>query len=90
MKKPTVLMKVRLGMENTSTKRTRHYRDNIELPAPLLLSIVKYENDEGYYLLYLDSDGNELTDTYHASVEGAMAQAEFEFRVRPDQWERTD
>jgi hypothetical protein len=28
-----------------------------------------------------------MTDTYHDSIEDAMAQADFEFEVRPDEWE---
>jgi len=33
-----------------------------------------------------DSSGKEITDTYHDSLEGAMAQAEWEFRATEDDW----
>jgi hypothetical protein len=50
------------------------------------LRIAPFAGDPGFYLLYLDSSGNELTDTYHGSVEEAMAQADFEFEVNPSDW----
>ncbi len=36
------------------TPKTIHYSGNTLLPKPFALSIVKYSDNEGYYLLYLD------------------------------------
>ncbi|MDY6786452.1 MAG: hypothetical protein SW833_28740 [Cyanobacteriota bacterium] len=68
------------------TVKTQHFRGTEKIPAPHSLQIVKYPNDFGYYLLYLDEQGEELTDTYHEQLDGAVAQAEWEFSVRPEQW----
>lgn len=43
--------------------------------------------DPGYYLLYLDESGEEITDTYHDSLEKALDQAKWEFNVEPDEWD---
>jgi hypothetical protein len=43
--------------------------------------------DPGYLLLYLDEDGEELTDTYHESLEKALDQANWEFNIEPDEWD---
>ena len=51
---------------------------------------MRFEGSAGYYLLYLDSEGNELTDTYHDTLESAFDQAEWEFRVQPAEWEEVD
>jgi hypothetical protein len=67
------------------TGRTEHYRASL-LPPPVRLEIVQLEGAVGFYLLYLDAQGNEQTDTFHETLPGALAQAEFEFRVRPDEW----
>jgi hypothetical protein len=71
------------------TGNTRHYRGNL-LPPPYSLKIVQLSEDldAGYYLLYLDAAGAEMTDTWHDSVEAAMAQAEFEFGLMPSEWNR--
>ena len=61
--------------------------DGAELPPPSQLEIVTYPDDPGFYLLYLDDEGNELTDTYHDSQAEAMRQARWEFRVEEDEWE---
>jgi hypothetical protein len=37
-------------------------------------------------LVYKDLLGKELNDTYHESIERAIAQAEFEFGVKPCEW----
>jgi hypothetical protein len=51
------------------------------------LRIAQYPSDPGFYLLYCDGDGREMTDTYHDSLEEAMAQAEWEFETKEGEWE---
>ena len=41
----------------------------------------------GFYLLYFDRRHIEVTDTFHETVKGAMEQAEFEFGIKPSEWE---
>ena len=41
--------------------------------------VIKFA-DEGFYLFYLDGESNVVTDTYHDSVEAALARAAFEYR----------
>lgn len=82
----SVLKRVVLGPQHRVTGKTRHYYGTAPLPPPSELRIAPFAGDPGFYLLYLDSSGNELTDTYHGSVEEAMAQADFEFEVNPSDW----
>ena len=49
--------------------------------------IAQLSPDRGYYLLYLDEAGEEITDTYHDSLEQALDQAKWEFNVEPDEWD---
>lgn len=87
----TILKSIILkGPHHAQTGRTRHYEGNVELPPAAELKIVKYEDSEGYYLLYFDADGNEVTDTFHDTMEDAFAQAEWEFNVKPFEWEIDD
>src|SRR2546429_373327 len=58
-----------------------------ELPVPHELMITQIKPDPGYYLLYLDANGNEITDTYHETLESAMEQAKWEFNVEPNEWQ---
>ena len=50
------------------------------------LAIVQYPGDEAFYLLYLDKDWEEVTDTWHQSVDDAMRQAEFEYEGASVKW----
>jgi hypothetical protein len=50
------------------------------------LVIAHYLNSIGYYLFHLCADGSG-TDTWHESLEDALHQAEWEFEVKPDEWE---
>lgn len=82
-----LLWKIRLGERHTPTGKTHHYVGGVQAPVPVELRIIQYPEDEGYYLFYCDGAGKEFTDTYHATVEEAKAQAEWEFSVKPEEWE---
>lgn len=83
----TILRRVRLGAHHKPTGKTRHYHGIDELPSPAELIIARYTNGVGFYLLYCNSNGEELTDTYHDTLEQAMYQAEWEFSVKQDDWD---
>ena len=61
------------------TFASRHFGDGGLLPPPAYLAITRLDPEEGYYLIYYDALGNEMTDTYH---ESAKDQAAFEFGDR--------
>jgi hypothetical protein len=50
------------------------------------LRIAQYENDDAYFLLYLTPDGNELTESWHQTLNDALNQAEDEFFVQRHEW----
>ena len=74
-------------LRHRPTGATKHYHGAVELPPPSKLAIVRYPDDPAFYLVYLDEEGNELTDTYHDSQAQAMAQARWEFRLDENEWE---
>ena len=88
--------RIALKPHHQPTGKTRHTQGSLlpegvvrgdELPTPSELLIAQLPPDEGYYLLYLDKAGNEITDTYHDSLEEAVAQAKWEFDVETSEWE---
>ena len=88
--------RITLKPHHRPTGKTRHTEGFLlpeglvrgpELPAPYELVIAQLPPDDGYYLLYLDKSGNEITDTYHDSLEEALAQARWEFDVEHSEWE---
>ena len=81
----TILKEVTL-LSKLPTRKTKHYEGSKELQQPYKLQIVQYEQDTGFYLFYLDYGDELITDTYHMSVEDAMAQAEWEYNVTKDEW----
>lgn len=87
MSDPEILRRVRLTSAHSPTGRARHWSHGALLPLPTELRIVQYVTDPGYYLLYYDNQGQEMTDTYHDSLQGAIAQAEWEFEVQEGEWE---
>jgi hypothetical protein len=80
--------RVLLGAKHRPTGSTLHYRDGMLLGPPSELLIGYFDGSGGFYLLYLDGYGEEMTDTYHESVDKAMEQAQVEFGVTPDEWKR--
>jgi hypothetical protein len=87
MSDPVILRRLRLTQAHSPTGKTRHRSGGALLPPPAELRIAQYSNDPGYYLLHYDSDGREMTDTYHDSLEDAIAQAEWEFGAHEGEWE---
>ena len=83
-----ILRSIVLNPWHRPTGKTRHYYGSEPIPPPQGLKIVQISPDPGYYLLYLDGAGNELTDTYHSSLEEALAQANLEFEVNSEEWEK--
>jgi hypothetical protein len=57
------------------------------------LKIVRYDEPQnprptgGFYLIAMDSAGNDLSDTWHEDVEDALAQAEHGFGIDPHRWQ---
>lgn len=90
---------IRLKPHHTATGKTKHYQGSLspqglergpELQTPHQLMVAQIPPDQGYYLLYLDARGNEITDTYHDSLETALEQAKWEFNVEPHEWENLE
>lgn len=81
-----IVARITLGAHHLPTGKTRHRYGTLEIPPPSTLAIANYPDAPGFYLLHFDKEGNELTDTYHESVEEAKAQAEWEFGIQPGEW----
>ena len=82
----SILKQIKLAKHHTPTNKVQQYVLGKPAKRPKALQIVKYLDDKGYYLLYLDEKGEEITDTYYESIASAMEQAEYEFNVKNDEW----
>lgn len=88
-------MRIRAEVKRV-TGATRHYEGRIEggvvrvtkrFPAPSFVEIMEAEGKgEGFFLLYFDSEGRCITDTWHRTVEDAQAQAKDEFDINEKDW----
>ncbi|WP_344617093.1 hypothetical protein [Dactylosporangium salmoneum] len=91
---PIVLAQVWLQPHHQPTGVTRHYfgtpgGTRAEVPHPKSLQVVQYPGDEPRaYLFYCDQSGEEMTDTYHDSIEEAFEHASAEFGVLHHEWAR--
>ena len=67
-----------------TTHRAAEIIDGEVVPGDTLgpfaaLGITRDNESEGYLLFYFDQDGDEVTDTWHETLEDAKGQAEFEY-----------
>jgi hypothetical protein len=85
-----VIRRIRLSSSHRPTGRTRHVVGGELAPTPAELRIAQHGGDPGYYLLYCDEAGAEITDTRHDSVAAAIAQAEWEFGTKAEEWETAE
>jgi hypothetical protein len=61
------------------THATRHVVKGQEVGDFAGLALARYDEQSGVYLFYCDRNWKTVTDTYHETLELAIAQAEFEF-----------
>jgi hypothetical protein len=81
-----VLLEVRLADRHRPTGHTRHLKDGQPVAPPVSLRIARDSNSDGVFLLYLDADDEEQTDTWHQSIGDAQDQASLEFGVQQSDW----
>lgn len=82
------MKRVDLAPHHALKSQTRHYLPSATAnpyPAFVSLEIAKYDDAPGYYLFHITNEG-ENSDTYHSSIEEAMAQANFEFGITAEEW----
>jgi len=72
--------------EIKETGKTKHFIGGRQMEKPVSLQIGQYDNDNGFYLFYLNSEGEVMTDTYHETLSGAISQAEWEFEISSRDW----
>ncbi len=58
------------------------------LPAPTSVEILEVEG--GFLLIQYDADGNEITDSWQATLEDAKAQAKLEYEINDDDWTQSE
>jgi hypothetical protein len=75
-------------VNHQATGRTVHRYRGEMLPKPASLAVARIGDDPGFYLLYFDESRKRMTDTYHETLDGAFAQATFEFDVEPNEWQK--
>lgn len=66
------------------TGKTIHWVGAEPCADPVAAQIVM--EDDGFYLLRLESEGQRLADTWHQSLEEAKAQAAFEYGIADADW----
>jgi hypothetical protein len=85
---PTVLYTV-IDSRHEPTAACHHTIGGRELGAVAGLAICREPDGGGHYLFYCDTQWQALTDTWHATVEDAIQQAEFEYKGAATTWTRT-
>lgn len=61
------------------TGTTHHTIGGADFGPAAALAVARYPARDGIYLFYLDDDGRVVTDTWHPSLDDALAQAAFEY-----------
>jgi hypothetical protein len=85
-----VLAYTPLDSRHVTTGGTKHIVGGEQAPAPKLLAICQYADDNGFYLFGCDETWSTITDTWHESIDQAKAQAEFEHRGTLGTWVDND
>jgi hypothetical protein len=77
----------RITRDVRRTGATVHTRDGEAVASFAGLVITQESSGGSCYLLYCDKQWRPLTDTWHASLEDAREQAEFEYEGVGQRWQ---
>lgn len=83
-----VLAYTALDDRHTPTGATQHLIAGQLAAPPKGLAICQHEGEDGFYLFGCDQDWEPVTDTWHATLDEAEAQAEFEHRGTSETWKK--
>ncbi len=83
-----VLYSTPIDDRHCPTGACRHFVAGVLQGPAAGLAICRYANDAGFYLLYCDAAWNCVTDTWHATLDKALAQAEAEYAGTAATWRR--
>lgn len=84
-----ILKQVKLKSQHFQTGHTKHFVNNMLQDKPYKLCIVQYPDERDYVLLiHYSKEGEEITDTFHETIEDAMEQANLEFSIKENEWEK--
>ena len=75
----------------------KHYRIDVvrkninrelQIYIPYKLEIMNYPDDNGneFYLVSMDKNNEDITDTWHQTLQDAIKQAEYQFNIQPSEW----
>jgi hypothetical protein len=76
-----------LGPGIRPTGNTVHRVSGRVIGSAAGLAICQSTDGRGFYLFYCDSAWEEITDTWHQSIDDARAQAEFEYEGISSHWQ---
>lgn len=63
-----------------------HTVSGVEIESAVRLKIVQFNGENGHYLIRYGKLDQELTDTLHDDIAGAIDQAKFEYGADPNSW----
>ena len=72
-----------------SSGKTRHWVSG-ELVGPAAGLAIRRSDSDGYYLFGCDANWEIVTDTWHATLEEAVRQAEFEYPGISRYWQKPE
>jgi hypothetical protein len=83
----TVDMHTSIDGRHRATGKCRQIVNGMIMSPASGLVICHYEGEDGFYLFSCDENWNVVTDTLHDTLEGAQAQAEFEYEGVSATWQ---
>ena len=90
---PSVIGNARVLFFSRIDDRHRHTGNTTQIVAGAVqgpangMAICQYEGEDSFYLFGCNENWEPITDTWHATIEAAKEQAEFEYEGISETWE---
>ena len=83
-----VILYSQIDQRHIPTGTCKNEIDGVLMKNAKWAAITQYDNDSGYYLFFC-YESDQLSDTYHGTIEEAKEQAEFEYEGITSTWKET-
>ena len=82
-----VVRRVKLQRHHQAKGNVHLFVEGKPMPQPRVLEIEKLPEADACHMIYMDAKDYELSESWHPSVDAAMYHAQWEYGVKPEEWD---
>jgi hypothetical protein len=87
---PKPIRRVVLREHHRPHGHVHHFVEGKEIPRPASLEIVRNQAGNACHMFFIGPGEEELTESWHPTVDAALYHAKWEYGIQPEEWENLE